>query len=469
MELVVQQVGDSQPRSPTSSQITKEILSESWPFVLSRFFGMSTQFLTTLILSQRDEDYLAVTPLLTSYQLLTGSASVVVFYALAIASGKRIGQKKPEEIGSLFQACGILTVLLTVLNIPLWIFSKEILILFSQSSFYAAQTAKYFQPLLLGLPGFLFLNACQQLLVGISRPKAVLLITVMTAILLGGFGTLFVFYADLGIPGMSYAFTLANWTTLLVTLIWLNNNTDFQPYCLFEKPSYQILKQRTKELSALGFPIVGQVFSELATVLVITLFAGVMGKDALAAKQIADQYLALFVTASFGFAQTTGTKVSRAAGEKNFELCKKTGNVALAVGFVASLGVCTLFCAAYKELTWLLNSNVSHDKSQLTLIFHLFLINGIGEVFDYARNIAPGALRGYYQTKEPMIINSIAMLGVGLGTGYALGFHTSLGLAGLFLGRSLGMAVGAVANLILWAARSNNELISIDTKPLLTH
>jgi MATE family, multidrug efflux pump len=81
------------------------------------------------------------------------------------------------------------------------------------------------------------------------------------------------------------------------------------------------------------------------------------------------------------------------------------------------------------------------------------------QIFDTAQVVIVNALRGYRITFIPMLVYTIALWGIGLGGGYALGLErvaaasalglaTPMGAAGFWLA---GVASVTVASLILFA------------------
>ena len=62
--------------------------------------------------------------------------------------------------------------------------------------------------------------------------------------------------------------------------------------------------------------------------------------------------------------------------------------------------------------------------------------------------VAAGALRGYEDTKVPMLFAGLGYWGIGFAGGWALAFPLGLGPAGLWWGFVLGLA--AVAALLSW-------------------
>jgi MATE family multidrug resistance protein len=101
----------------------------------------------------------------------------------------------------------------------------------------------------------------------------------------------------------------------------------------------------------------------------------------------------------------------------------------------------------------------SYDVGVQALAARLLAYVALFQVFDTAQVVIVNALRGYKITLIPMLVYTVALWGIGLGGGYALGLEqveaanalglgTPMGAAGFWLA---GVASLVVASLILFA------------------
>jgi multidrug resistance protein, MATE family len=91
--------------------------------------------------------------------------------------------------------------------------------------------------------------------------------------------------------------------------------------------------------------------------------------------------------------------------------------------------------------------NDPKNANVVTLATKLMTIAAISQILDGPQKIIIGALYGLQDTRIPMLLSLLAFWGIGLTSGYWLGFHTSLGGSGLWIGQSIGIAISAV---IFW-------------------
>ena len=104
-----------------------------------------------------------------------------------------------------------------------------------------------------------------------------------------------------------------------------------------------------------------------------------------------------------------------------------------------------------KELASLyLNIHNPANAEILHFIVILFIILGIQQIIDGARNIFTGALRGMFDTQFPMIVGLIVIWIIGLPLGYFMAFNLHWGVYGVETGITLGLLIGAIILTMRW-------------------
>ena len=80
----------------------------------------------------------------------------------------------------------------------------------------------------------------------------------------------------------------------------------------------------------------------------------------------------------------------------------------------------------------------------------LLAIAAAFQLFDGTQAVVTGVLRGIGETRMPMIINVIGHWVLGLPVGYALCFSFAWGVAGLWIGLSVGLIFTALVLTAVW-------------------
>lgn len=109
-----------------------------------------------------------------------------------------------------------------------------------------------------------------------------------------------------------------------------------------------------------------------------------------------------------------------------------------------------LFISVPNRLTDLFLSENAEAAKILVVTQHLFIINGIGQFFDGLRQTITGALLGQSDNICPAVINITSMCLVGTLSSYLMSFVGEQGVEGIFIGRSISMALAAFLLFFRW-------------------
>ena len=84
----------------------------------------------------------------------------------------------------------------------------------------------------------------------------------------------------------------------------------------------------------------------------------------------------------------------------------------------------------------------------------LLAIAAAFQIFDGTQAVATGILRGLGETAMPMTMNVVGHWMLGLPVGYVLCFTLGWGVAGLWIGLSIGLIFVAITLTVVWARRA---------------
>jgi MATE family multidrug resistance protein len=207
---------------------------------------------------------------------------------------------------------------------------------------------------------------------------------------------------------------------------------------------------RLKELILVGLPAGGQVVLEVGAWNLVTLFAGKLTAEALAAHTIVFNYASLSFMVPLGIGSAAAVSVGHAVGAGDGGRARRDGWLALAMG----VGFMLLSAMVYLLFPGPLIALYTRDAGVMALGRRLLWIVAAFEIFDGMQTVSTGALRGLGETRAPMLANLVGYYALGLPLGLTLCFALGWGVYGLWTGLTLALIVIALALLARWRRES---------------
>jgi len=203
---------------------------------------------------------------------------------------------------------------------------------------------------------------------------------------------------------------------------------------------------RLRRLAALGLPAASQVTLEVGVFAAVSALAGRLDPVSLGAHQIALNIAALAFMIPLGLSSAGAVRVGHAVGARDARRAVHAGWTAFGVGAAVMLAVGLTFLLVPKPLL----RPFTDDARLLEISIRLLAIAAAFQLFDGTQAVATGVLRGVGDTRTPMITNIVGHWIFGLPAGYALCFWAGWGVAGLWVGLSIGLTFVAVVLTIDW-------------------
>jgi MATE family multidrug resistance protein len=207
---------------------------------------------------------------------------------------------------------------------------------------------------------------------------------------------------------------------------------------------------RLRELVALGLPAASQVTLEVGVFAAATALAGKLEPVSSGSHQIALNIASLAFMVPLGLASSGAVRVGYAIGGRDPARAIRAGWTALG----ASGLVMTVIGLVFFLFPAVLIHPFSTDPRIVDIGGTLLWIAAAFQLFDGTQAVATGVLRGIGETRMPMIVNVIGHWVFGLPVGYALCFQYGWGVAGLWVGLSIGLVLTAVVLVAVWWKRT---------------
>ena len=116
----------------------------------------------------------------------------------------------------------------------------------------------------------------------------------------------------------------------------------------------------------------------------------------------------------------------------------------LGIGFMSITATIMFTMPRGLALLFQLDPYVPADADVIAVVMRLLMIGALFQIFDGAQSIGAGVLRGYKDTRIPMVLATFGYWAVGFPVAWTLGFPLGLGAEGIWWGLATGLATAAV-------------------------
>ncbi|MDF1822885.1 MAG: MATE family efflux transporter [Alcanivoracaceae bacterium] len=311
--------------------------------------------------------------------------------------------------------------------------------------------AGYLDALSWGMPGAALFLTLRSYTEAMSHTRPVLWISV-AGLLINIPSNYVLIHGKLGLPAMGgvgcgWATSLVMWSMCALMLVYFRTSPAYGKAPLRVRP-LQLEPATVSYLFRLGLPVGLSIFFEASIFSVIALLISTLGPTVVAGHQVALNFTSLvfMIPLSFALAATVRVGIGRGAGDRQ--------QVALAISsafwITAAIGVTAgvlLFLLRHQvPLIYTGNPEVQSLAARLLLFAALYQVSDAWQV------TANGCLRGFEDTRTPMLITLLAYWGIGLPLGLVLGLSDALvpamGPEGFWIGLIAGLSSAAV--LLTW-------------------
>ena len=444
--------------SPVRKEIEK-FLQLAVPLASAQVAQSMTGFFDTIMMGRLGAETLAAGGLasLTFLAILNTAGGVVAGISPLIAEAYGAGNKRRiEKLASQ----GFWLVLL--LSIPLTIaigHFDSIMLQLGQSETTVNLANSYLDIILWGFFPALGFVMLRGVVSGLSHTRPILFIVIIGTIfnIIGnyilGFGKFG--FPRLELAGLGIASAISLWGMFIALIVYILRHPQLKNYGIFQQ-LHQIKPPILWELSQTGVPIGILIALELGLFTVVTYLMGLLGTEVLAAHQIVFQTIVVTFMIPLGMSYAATVRVGQWLGQKNFEGVIRAGYTSIGIGLIFSILLAiTMLLFPQAILGLYIDVNDSANAVIVNLALPMLTVASISQILDAVQKIAYGALQGLQDTRVPVLLNIPAFWGVGLTSGYFLGFHFGLGGTGLWLGQSVGVTIAA----ILFLARFRYQMI----------
>jgi MATE family multidrug resistance protein len=324
-----------------------------------------------------------------------------------------------------------------------------------------AQAQPYMMILGLGALPLLLYATFRRYLQGIHAVRPVMT-ALITANLVNAFGNWVLIWGHFGLPTLGIngsAWATVGARVYMATFLGLAILREHRKRgAAHTRVPFALDGRRVRTLLALGLPAASQVTLEVGVFAAVSALAGTLDPVSLGAHQIALNIAALAFMVPLGLSSAAAVRVGHAVGAGDRRRAVQAGWTAFAVGAAITGLVGVSFIVAPMPML----RAFTRDPQLLSIAARLLAIAAVFQLFDGTQAVATGVLRGVGDTRTPMVINVIGHWVFGLPIGWALCFRYGWGVAGLWVGLSIGLIFVALVLTFAWHRKSRKlEVASV--------
>ena len=440
----------------------RELLYLSGPILGAQLATTGMGFVDTSMAGQYSAEDLAAVAIgasiwIPAYLLIRG---IIMATTPMVAHLYGAGQSK--SIGSPVRQASWIALVLSLLGIVFLQNSGWILYLLDVPASLAERTSDYLTALSWGIPAICMYQVLACYCEGRSQTKPAMVFSLLALLvniplnymlIYGNFG-----FPEMGGIGCGYATAVCFWLMFSLMFFYTRFSSQHKDSGIFdqwEMPNSQAIASHLK----LGVPMGLAIFFEASIFSAVALIIGKLGAVTVAGHQVALNFssITFMVPLSISMGITIRTGQALGAGKQE------------EAAFAGFSGIATTLLTASisASVMWFfpewITSIYTNDPAVSSLAAELLFFAALFQFADGIQVASNGALRGYKDTRVPMILILVACWFVALPFGYLLGLTDiitePMGPHGLWIGLVTALSLAALQLTIRFRIISRREII----------
>ena len=357
-----------------------------------------------------------------------------------------------RRVGLALQRGVIIALLASVPLAVMWLWTGSALALADQEAGLCALAGTYVRLQIPSIPFFLVFNVLRQYLQAQGRVAPGLWVVVggnvfnvvaNWALIFGHLG-----FAPMGLEGAAIASASTRVLLLLGLWAWtVGFGLHRSSWVPWSRAAWSA--RGLAEVLRHGVPVSLQYGLEMWAFQIATLMAGTLGERPLAAHSIVLNLASLSFMVPLGVSIGAAVRIGNLLGAGFPRVARRAATIALALGgavmVVSAVGF-VLFRTALPSL-------YTTDAAVIAAAAAVLPIAAIFQVFDGVQVVGGGVLRGDGNTVPAAVFNFVGYYLLAIPFAYLLAFQLGLGLAGIWWGLALGLAIVATCLSVFIALR----------------
>lgn len=422
----------------------RALLRLAGPLIVNNLSIAGMQFADAVMSGRLGAESLAAVAVGGSVWFLGFTVCLGLMMSISPIAARYYGAGEPEMIGRYTrQGLWLAVVLGLTLFTLTQLFVAPVLTYLGIDAGFRDITIDYVRAIIFGAPAICIFLAFRFTTEGIGFTRPIMY-TSLFALVCNVFLNWVLMYGKFGVPafgaagcGMASAITM--WLMAIFMSIYVARKHIYRSLLIFDHWA-PVRIPVLKEIFALGTPIAVTITAEAGLFSAVSILVGTRGADVTAAHQIALNFAATMFMIPLALSAATTIRIGHALG---------SGNAAAArVGGATGILMCIVFMSGSAAFLLLFRDVVvgiyTNDPSVSQIAISLLLMAAIFQVADGIQIGAAGALRGYKDTKMPMLINTFSYWVLGFPLAYMATITYRAPPSYIWGGFVLGLSVAAV-------------------------
>jgi len=436
----------------------RALLHLAWPILLAQSAMTAMSLADTLMAAHAGADDLAAVALGASVWLPMLISMSGVMMALTPIVAYLFGANRTDQVRAELHQSLLLAILLGVIAVVLLRNASPLFTWLGVEDSLKLKAQDYLDAISWGFPLMLLFQSMRSFAEAFGITQPMMRIGLLAVLLNIPFNYLLIFgkfgLPELGGVGCGYASSLAFAFMSTTAVLFLRQSSQFRHLKLWQA-RLRLNWPKMQHQLAVGLPIAFALLIETSMFCFIALLLADYGAVVISAHQITLSISSFIFMLPLSLCLALTIRVGQHRGAGQIIQAQQTAYL----GLGSSLVIALLSFMLLRFLAAPLASNYSDNAAVVELAAYLLALASLYQFSDALQLAATGALRGFKETRTPLLICFIAYWIIGIPSGYYLAEFEAFGAAGYWLGILIGLSFAAVM-LVHRLIRVTNHAIS---------
>ena len=432
------------------SKYTREFkynLKLAFPVMIGMLGHTFVQFIDNIMVGQLGTAELAAISLGNSFVFIAMSIGIGFSSAITPLVAEADGAKKEDDVSRIFEHSFLICLILGIVLFLSVFLNRNLLYSMNQPIEVVELASPYLFWVSMSLITIVTFQSFRQFADGLSFTRAAMYSTlvgnainvILNFFLIFGFWI----FPKLGVEGAAIGTLISRICMLTFIIFYLKLHKKLSKYIKKFFPSKVEIK-RVKKILYLGLPSALHSLFEVAFFVSAVWMSGFIGKNSQAANQIALNLSSMTYMVALGVGVAAMIRVGNQRGMMNFKKLREVALSTLLLIIIIDIFFCFIFLTFNDSLPLLYldssdPSGFNDVNEVLKIASNLLIVAGVFQLFDGIQAVVLCSLRVMQDVIKPAIIIFFSYGILGFPISYTLGFYTSLGMVGIWIGLLSGL------------------------------